>query len=380
MIYLDNAATTKVCKEAAEAALFAMTERFGNPSSLHRLGIDAEELLNFSKQTVAAALGGVSSEIIFTSGATESNNLALFGLSETYGRRKKRIVTTAIEHPSVAEAAKKLSSKGFEVIFVKPDENGEITEDALISAVDENTCLISAMLVNNETGYILPIERAFSRIKKLHPDCMTHCDCVQGFMKLPIKAKTLCADAISLSGHKIHAPKGVGALWIKKGVRIAPTVFGGGQQNGVRSGTEAVPLIYAFAKAVEAQSKSIYERLEYIKGLKTLAVERLCEAGAKINSPESASPYIISASALGLKSETLLHFLESKGIFVSSGSACSRGKKSAVLEAFGYGPEVADATIRISLCAENTKEDIISLAEALAEAEKNLIKTDRGRR
>ena len=378
MIYLDNAATTRVCAEAADAALYAMREVFGNPSSLHGLGIEAEKLIRYSKDTVSRALGAAPEGVVFTSGATESNNLALFGLAENYGRRKKRIVTTGVEHPSVAEAVKRLESRGYEIVRVMPDENGEITADAIFSAVDGNTCLVSAMYVNNETGYALPVERAFSRIKKAYPDCMTHCDLVQGFMKLPVRFKDLCADAVSVSGHKIFAPKGIGALVIKKGVRIAPTLFGGGQQNGIRPGTESVPLIYSFAKSVEALSPTVAERLEKVGLIRGFAVGVLAEAGAVINSKPNASPYIISAAVPKIKSETLLHFLESRGIYVSSGSACSRGKKSAVLEAFGLGG-VADSTIRISMTHETTEDDILKLSEAIKEAEKSLVKINRGR-
>ena len=376
MIYLDNAATTKVCPEAADAVLYAMTEAFGNPSSLHGLGIEAEKLINFSKEKIASAIGGIPSEIIFTSGATESNNLAIFGLAENYGRRKKKIVTTAVEHPSVLEAMKKLASDGYELTVVEPDSNGEITEDALVGAVDGSTCLISAMLVNNETGYILPVSRAFSRIKKLYPDCMTHCDCVQGFMKLPLSAKALCADAISLSGHKIYAPKGVGALWVKKGVRVAPILRGGGQQNGLRSGTEAVPLIYGFGKAVEALSKTVGTRFEHAEEIRDYAVNRISEIdGAVINSKENASPYILSIALPGIKSETVLHYLEQSGIYVSSGSACSRGKKSSVLAAFRFPAKIADSTVRISTSFETEKEDIDALVRGLRLANETLVRT-----
>ncbi len=374
MIYLDNAATTKPCKEAVEGAEYALLNAFGNPSSLHGLGIEAEKLVNFSKEKIAEALGGIASEIIFTSGATESNNLAIFGLCENYGRRKKKIVTTAVEHPSVAEAFARLAQKGYELVTVRPDENGEITEDALVSAVDDGTCLISAMYVNNETGYVLPIERAFSRIKKLHPDCMTHCDLVQGFMKLPVRVKNLSADAVSVSGHKVYAPKGVGALWVKKGVRVAPLLFGGGQQNGIRSGTEPVPAIYAFGKAVEANLPSIAERLESAKELNAYMRKTLAEAGAEINSKESASPYILSIAVPNIKSETVLHYLEQQKIYVSSGSACSRGKKSGVLRTFNIPDKVADSTVRISISGETSKDDIDRLAEGICGALKNLVK------
>ena len=378
MIYLDNAATTKVCREAVDGAAYAMSEAFGNPSSLHGLGIEAEKLVNFSKEILALALGGQAEEVIFTSGATESNNLAVFGLAENYGRRKKRVVTTAVEHPSVMEPMKKLAAKGYELVVVKPNENGEITEDMLVDAVDTNTCLISAMYVNNETGYVLPIERAFSRIKKLYPDCMTHCDCVQGFMKYPVKIKALSADAVSVSGHKVHAPKGIGALWVKKGVRVAPVIVGGGQQGGVRSGTEAVPSIYAFGKAVEALSPTVSKRFEHASEIREYAVKKLSEIdGVVINSKDDASPYILSVAVSGIKSETVLHFLEQRDIYVSSGSACSKGKKSEVLEAFGLPDKLIDSTIRVSTCEETSFEDIDALAEGLKTASETLVKIKR---
>ncbi len=377
MIYLDNAATTAVLRSSANAAVFAMTEAYGNPSSLYHFGIEAERLVNFSREKTAAAISAKPEEIFFTSGATESNNAAVLGLAETYGRRKKRVVTTAVEHPSVAEAFKRLGERGYDVVTVTPDQDGNLTEDMLFSAVDENTCLISAMLVNNETGYILPIGNAFKRIKKAFPDCMTHCDCVQGFMKLPFTVKELSADALSFSGHKVHAPKGIGGLYLKKGVRMSPLIVGGGQQNGVRSGTESVPLIYAFGKAVEELSGNIGERLEHAKAIKKYAVEKLIGMGAAINSPENASPYIISASVPGIKSETMLHYLESVGIAVSSGSACSKGKKSRVLTAFGLKDSVADTTIRISTSYMTTKEEIDRLADGISEAMSKLVRIKR---
>lgn len=375
MIYFDNAATTRVCKEASEAALFAMDKAFGNPSSLHGLGIEAEKLINFSKEQVAVALNCNADEILFTSGATESNNMAILGLAANYGKRKRRVVTTAIEHPSVAEPFEKLRSMGYEVCVINPNENGEITADMLIDAVDGNTCLISAMLVNNETGYILPIVKAFSEIKRYFPECYTHCDAVQGFEKLPIKAKAFCADAISFSGHKIYAPKGVGGLYIKKGVRIAPLLIGGGQQKNLRSGTESVPMIYALGKTVEALTPTISQRYDSVSEIRNYAVSKLSEIeGIVINSKENASPYILSISLPGYKSETLLHFLEQSDIYVSSGSACSRGKKSGVLSAFGLGDKLIDSTIRISFSIDSDKSQIDALASELVRAKDSLAK------
>ena len=367
MIYFDNAATTKVMKEAADGVLYAMSEAYGNPSSLHKMGVDAERLVNFSKKQILSALSDSSGSVIFTSGATESNNTAILGLAKTYGRRKKRVVTTAVEHPSVTMPFEKLRELGYEVVTVYPDSRGEITAESLIDAVDDNTCLISCMLVNNETGYVLPVAQAFQKIKKLHPECYTHCDCVQGFEKLKISAKKLGADTVSLSGHKIYAPKGIGALYIKSGIRLSPMMLGGGQQNGLRSGTEAVPMIYGFGKAVEALTPSIDERFEKVSRLKALAEDRLTQLGGVVLSHGEASPYILSVSIPGFKSETLLHYLESKDIFVSSGSACSKGKKSSVLGAFGVDERLIDSVIRISFSAQNTEAEIDSLTKALYE-------------
>lgn len=378
MIYLDNAATTKPCREAVDASAYAMTQAFGNPSSLHGLGIEAEKLVSFSRDIIAASLGAVSGEIIFTSGATEANNLAVLGLTQTYGKRKKRIVTTAVEHPSVAEPMKKLAEMGYDIISVAPRSDGIIDEDSLAAAVDENTCLVSAMYVNNETGAILPIAGAFAKIKKMFPDCILHTDCVQAYMKLPFRAKDLSADAISVSAHKIYGPKGVGALWLKKGTRIAPQLLGGGQQNGLRSGTESVPLIYSFGKAVETMSRNLGERLEHAEKIAGYCRQKLSEIpDVVINSPSGASPYIISAAVLGIKSETLLHFLEQRQIYVSSGSACSRGKKSSVLEAFRLPTDIIDSTVRISTSSDTSPEDIDRLAESIVLAQNTLVKIKR---
>lgn len=375
-IYLDNAATTKVMTEVSEAAAYAMTEVYGNPSSLHHLGIDAERLITYSKKQIMSALGvsADQGEIIFTSGATEGNNTAIFGVTETYGKRKKRVVTTTVEHPSVEKAFDRLEEKGFEVVRISPDENGEITAEAIAGAVNENTCLVSAMLVNNENGYILPIGEAFSKIKKRYPECFTHCDCVQGFEKIPLSQKKLGADIITMSGHKIHAPKGIGAMFIKKGVRLSPLMVGGGQQKGIRSGTEPVPMIYAFGKAVEILSGSLNERYSHACEINAYMREKLSGVGAVILSKEVASPYILSIAVPDIKSETMLHFLEEKNIFVSSGSACSKGKTSDVPTEFGVEPKYLDSIIRLSFSYETDFSDIDALVETVSDGMKNLAK------
>lgn len=374
MIYLDNAATTKVMSAAAEGVIFGMTECFGNPSSLHRLGVEAERLVAFSQRKILSALGDSSGRIVFTSGATESNNTAISGLAECYGRRKKRVVATAVEHPSVAKAFERLAETGYEVALIHPNEQGEITEEMLVDAVDSNTCLISAMLVNNETGYILPIERAFPKIKRLYPECMTHCDCVQGFEKLRISVKRLGCDALSISGHKIYAPKGIGALYLKNGVRIKPMMLGGEQQNALRSGTEPVPLIYGMGKAVEALDSTLGERLAQVCEINGYARDILKQVGAVILSNPRACPYILSVAVPGLKSETVLHYLEASGIYVSSGSACSKGKKSGVLTEFRVDGKYIDSVIRLSFSYENTKDDVDLLVARLKSGMESLVK------
>lgn len=374
MIYLDNAATTKPCRESVEAVMQGL-EQFGNPSSLHGLGLQAEQLREKARDQVAHALGALPEEIFFTSCATESSNTAIFGVSKTVGKRKKKIVTTSVEHPSVAVCMNTLEEQGFEVIRLRPDENGEITADAIIDSVDENTCLVSCMLVNNETGTVFPVEKAFTAIKKKYPQTVTHCDCVQGFLKLPVKAKKLSADIISLSAHKIHGPKGIGAIYIRKGVHVPAFILGGGQEKSFRSGTESVPLIAGFGAACEKYSGDIAERYSGTSELKKYFCES-CEKndGVFVNSREDASPYIVSISVKGLKSEVLLHFLEQREIYVSSGSACSKGKKSTVISEFHVPAELADSVLRISFSGENTIEDIDALMEAIAAAQSTLAK------
>ncbi len=368
MIYLDNAATTVALPSVAKAVAEALTENFANPAAQYRLGLEAELKVGEVKAQICKILG--EGEVIFTSGATESNNYAILGLAATYGRRKKRVVTTEVEHPSVLKACLELKNRGFEVEIVKP-QNGIISPEAIVSAVNENTCLVTCMLVNNETGYILPIKEAFSQIKRKFPDCITHTDCVQGFLKLPVLFKALCADAVSISGHKVHAPKGIGGLWLKKGVRISPILFGGGQQNGLRSGTEPTPLIFGFGQAVAELSKTVQSRYEKVADINLFARQRLQESGCIINSPQGSSPYVLSFATGCIKSETMLHYLDSLGIMVSAGSACSKGKKSEVLLAFGHS---ADTTLRASFTAETAKEEIEALAAGVANGIKTLAK------
>ena len=374
MIYLDNAATTKPCDEA-KAAVMKGLEVFGNPSSLHRAGLDAELLVSDAREIIADALGVTPDEVYFTSGATESNNTAIFGAYKAHGKRKKRVVISSVEHPAVKNPAQELEDMGCEVIRISPDENGEINARDIFAAVNEDTFLVSCMLVNNENGYILPVEKAFSMIKKKYPQVLTHCDCVQGFMKIPVKAKKLNADMISLSGHKIYAPKGIGALYVKKGVHIPPFMLGGGQEKGFRSGTESVPLICGFGAAVKKLAPNVSANFEKAADIQAYLIEKCNENGdVFVNSRKGGSPYVTSIAVNGLKSEVLLHYLEKREIYVSSGSACSKGHQSYVLKAMGLSDDLINSSIRVSFCRSNTKEDVEKLVLEINNAIDNLIK------
>ncbi|MCM1132730.1 MAG: cysteine desulfurase [Ruminococcus flavefaciens] len=366
-IYLDNAATTKPCAEAVQSAVVAMTENFGNPSSLHRAGLDAQLAVDNARKIIADSLGAEPGNITFTSGATESNNLALRGICSAYGRKRRRIVASSVEHASVDETLSALEKSGFEVVRVSPRDDGRFYSADFVDSCDENTVMITMMYVNNETGYILPVRETFSAVKRKYPDIITHSDCVQAYMKIAFRAGTLNADLISLSGHKIHGVKGIGALYIKKGIRVLPIVTGGKQEKGIRSGTESVPLICAFGSAVEKYSPTVKQRFEAVSALKSHLLENISQIdGVSVNSHADASPYVINISA-GKRSEIMLHFLESKGIYVSSGSACSKGQQSGVLGEFGVSGKNADSALRISITAETTEQELDEFAKALRE-------------
>lgn len=377
-IYLDNAATTRPCEPAVSAVFQNMVEDYGNPSSLHKLGLAAEQNVTEARKAVAAALVCDPQCVTFTSGATECNNTAIFGAAKNYGKRKKKIVVSAIEHPSVSEPIKYLEEKeGFEVVRIKPTRGGEISPEDFIEAVDENTCLVSCMLVNNETGAIQPVRRIFSQIKRNFPECVTHCDAVQGFMKMPIKSAEIFADVIVVSGHKIHAVKGVGAMYIRKGIRIAPLLLGGGQEKNLRSGTESVPLIAGFGAAIRALMPTVGVAHENAEQISAYLLKKLSKLEyVTINSTaENTSPYITNFSVEGIRSEIMLHYLESKDIYVSSGSACSKGAHSSVLTAMGVSDKFADSAIRVSICRTTTMGEIDVLVTALQEGYQKLAKS-----
>ena len=367
IVYLDNSATTKPCKTACEYINNALLNNWGNPSSLHTLGIDAELLVNKSREAVAKQLGAAPQEIIFTGSGTEANNTAIMSAIYRKGAGN-RIITTKIEHPSVLETVKRLENFGFEVLYLDTDQNGIVDLEQLKNLLNAKTVLVSIMLVNNEIGSIQPISEASKLIKSLSPNALFHCDAVQGFGKMPINVKNLGVDILSASGHKIHGPKGIGFLYKKNNVTIAPFITGGGQEKGLRSGTESVPLIAGLLGAVE-ELKGISENLKNISEINLYAREKISDLDfLEINSPEDALPYILNISVPYYRSETLLHFLEMKNIFVSSGSACAKGELSYVLKALGLSKTRIDSALRLSFSKDTTKEDIDCVLNALGEA------------
>ncbi len=375
MVYLDNAATTKPTQNVLDSVVNYLTNEFGNPSSLHKLGLSSQKLIDKSRSIIAKSLKCESSNIYFTSGATESNNIALFGAAEMYGKRKKRIISTSIEHASVNTVLKKLETMGYEIVKIHPNSNGIIDVNDIIEKIDENTFLISMMAVNNETGYLLPIKETIKIAKKINPNIIFHCDAVQAYMKMPFNVKEFAADIVSISAHKIHALKGTGAIYVKKGIRVSPANLGGGQENGLRAGTEAVQNIVSFGAAVEELENTIKTRYSYVYELKTYFLDKIKNIDyISVNSKGDTSPYIINISVLNIKSEIMLHFLEEKNIYISTGSACSKGKKSEVLKAFGVEDNLIDTALRISFNSENTKNEMDTLLFGINEGYEKLIK------
>ena len=362
--YLDNSATTAVSEAAAQKALFMMTNEYGNPSSLHKKGLSAELELTKARDIIADSLAVDADEIYFTSGSTESNNTVVFGVAQAKRRNGKKVVTTAIEHSSMMESCKKLENDGFEVVYLTPDKNGVVPLSAFEEAVDDDTILISVMAVNNETGSIQNIERISKIVKRKNPDAHFHCDCVQAYGKMVLKLKKWNVDSACVSAHKVHGPKGVGALYIKKGARVLPLLYGGEQQKKVRPGTECAPLIASFGICVS--EFDITANREYVKSLRDYLVEELSKLDCvTINSSVDALPYVLNISVDGIKSETMLHHLEQDGVYVSSSSACAKGKRSYVLKAIGLSDRLIDSSLRISFSKYNTKDDVDALLASL---------------
>ena len=370
--YLDNAATTKVCDEAAQAALAAMTENYGNPSSTHTKGREANRLLEKARKQVSTALGCTPGELIFTSCGSESDNWAIINGAEAMRRRGKHIISSAVEHDAVRRSLDELESRGFEVTRLAPDEKGGVSLDSVVSALRDDTILVSLMLVNNETGAVTDISSIARAVKKACPAVLVHTDAVQGFMKVPFSAKTLGADMISISGHKIHAPKGIGALYIKNGVKLKPFIVGGSQETGRRAGTEAMPQIAAFGAACEIAQAGMAENIARMQSLRERAVQRLSREIPELVLIGGGSPHILSISLPGWRSEVLMNYLEAKEVYVSRSSACKKGGRSHVLEAMGLSSRVIDGAIRIGLSRFTTEKDIDALCSALKEAHDTL--------
>lgn len=357
-VYLDNSATTKPCEAAVKKALFMMNENFGNPSSLHMCGYNAKKELDNARKTLAAFLSCDVKEIYFTSGGTAANNTAILGTARTKHREGKKIITTGLEHPSVIKHFQLLEEAGFDAVYLKPDRNGKINLDELSNAVDGNTILVSVMAVNNEVGSIQDISQIKGIIKSKNSKAYFHCDAVQGFGKMAIKPKKLGIDLMSMSAHKIHGIKGAGALFVNSSVRLMPSILGGGQENGLVSGTEPMPAICAFAAAVE-DIGSVEKNLADTQKVKQYFTDKIKTVdGVYINSPDDALPYIINISVKGVPSQVMLNALSAEGIYVSAGSACSKGHRSDVLSAMGVAPSLIDSAIRISLSKSTTENDM----------------------
>ena len=369
-IYLDSAATTRVCREAAQAACEAMTEGFGNPSSGYAMGQQAAARMKACRETVADSLGCLPEELTFLSCGTEGDNWAIRAAVE-YGKRKgKHIITTAIEHAAVLEPIKDLERQGYEVTYLKPDRKGHISLDELTAALRPDTVLVSMMLVNNELGTILPVAQAAQAIRDSGAPALLHCDAVQGFLKVPFTPGELGVDLLTISGHKVRAPKGIGAQYIRKGLELKPLLLGGGQERGLRSGTEPTAQIAALAAACAAWRAEDREKLERTKAYTLDRLRRV--PGLEVVSPGDA-PHICAVALPGYPSEMLVRDLSDRGICVSSGSACHKGKPSHVFAALGLPKRTLMGVLRVSFSPENREEDGDALAECLTEITKNRI-------
>lgn len=367
MIYFDNSATTRVSLKAAEKAYYIMRECYANPSSLHTFGFLAEKEFIAARKQVAKAMNVLEEEIFFTSGGTEANNLAVFGTAEAYKRRGKHIITTRIEHPSVAKVVDRLKENGYEVSFIDVNKNGYIDIEQLESEIRKETILISVIFVNNEIGTVQNIDEIYNIVKKKNEKALIHLDCVQGFCKHKINCKKF--DLVSVSGHKIHAPKGVGALYIKKGVKITPIITGGLQQNAIRPGTENLSAVAAFGVACEAAFSNINENFDYVKKIKEKlkSVVNIIPDVYINGDSENGSPYILNLSFKDVRGEVLLHTLEEREIYVSTGSACSsrQKKRSGTVEMLGT--KMAENSVRFSFSDENTVEEADECVRVLSE-------------
>ena len=371
-VYLDNAATTRVCPEAADIAYKTMLETYGNPSSTHTKGREAKVVLDNARKQLAAALDCAPGEVYFTSCGSEGDNWAIINGAESMCRKGLHIISSEVEHDAVRKSMDELKRRGFEVTMLKPESDGSISPEAVAAALRPDTVLVSLMMVNNETGAVTDIAAVAKALKKAKSIALLHTDAVQGFMKVPFSAKRLGADMITVSGHKIHAPKGIGALYIKTGVKIKPYIIGGAQESGLRAGTEAMPQIAAFGKACELAKASMNDATERMAQLRQYAAGRIVAEMPEAVIIGGGAPHILSVSLPGWRSEVLMNFLEARSVFVSRSSACKKGGRSHVLEAMGLPAEVIDGAVRISLSRYTTKDELDELCSALKDAHDTL--------
>ena len=371
-IYLDNAATTCVCPEAAEAAVHAMTVAYGNPSSTHRLGREAKKLLDSSRTAVAGALGCAADELYFTSCGSEADNWAIIRGAEYNFRRGRHIISSTVEHSAVLKSLAYLEAHGYGITRLRPQPDGSVSAASVLAALRPDTCLVTLMLVNNESGAITDIAAIAKAVKAQNPHTLIHTDAVQAFMKVPFSAKTLGADMISVSGHKIHAPKGIGALFVRKGLNLPPYIMGGGQEQNKRAGTESLPLIAAFGAACAAAKADCPACCTRMPALRDHAVARLTAENAGLRVLGGGAPQILSISLPGWRSEVLMNYLEAKDIFVSKSSACKKGGRSYVLEEMGLGSDVIDGALRVSFSRFTTQAEVDTFCDCLRAARESL--------
>ncbi len=366
-IYFDNAATTKISEAALSKMIFMSSENYGNPSSVHKLGLLAEREITNARINVASIIGAKEDEIFFTSGATEANNLCILGCAKANVRTGKHIITQKTEHASVIESIKVLEEEGFEVSYLENNKSGEINLNDLKKMIKSDTIMVSIMHVNNETGSIADIENIGKIIKQTNKDTLFHTDCVQSFCKFDIDVNKCNIDMLTFSGHKLHAPKGVGGMYLRKGVKQSPRVFGGSQQKKVRPGTENIIGITSLSESITELYKNRNENYEVVCKLKDCLIEIQNEIENVTVNVENGSAYVVSMSFVGVKGEVLVHALEEKNIYCSTGSACHKGAGSAILQNYGLPSEITESALRVSFTAENTIEEVIALKDALKE-------------
>ena len=369
--YFDNSATTKPYDEVIDTVVSAMKTDYGNPSSLHQKGLDAEHLIKKSQEIIASQMKCLPEEIYFTSGGTESNNMAIIGSALAKRRKGKHIIVSSVEHASVSAVMQFLIREGYEVTFIPVEASGVVSPDAFASAVREDTILVTCMHINNEIGAVMPVAEIGNAVKQKNKDVYFHVDAIQSFGKIEVVPKRMGADMVSVSGHKIHGPKGSGFLYVKKGLILRPIIHGGGQQGNMRSGTENVPAIAGLGTAVEKTFKDFDNKIAHIRALRDKLINELTGIdGVYCNSSISdGAPHIASISFTGVRAEVMLHALEDKGIYVSSGSACSsnKSKESAVLTAIGLDKTRLESTLRFSFAEENTEEEVVYAVDTIKE-------------